>query len=63
MTTVANSETPLVEGQETGKSTKAELAAIRKGEEQIACGEFVKLTDLLHDLDRDHRERREKKRG
>ena len=32
----------------TYKPTKAELAAIRKGEAEIACGEYVTLTDLLH---------------
>jgi predicted transcriptional regulator len=35
----------------TYKPTKAELAAIRKGEAEIARGEYVTLTDLLHDLD------------
>lgn len=38
------------------KPTKAEGAAIRKGEAEIARGEFVTLTDLLHDLD--HRSRK-----
>ncbi|HXB66960.1 MAG TPA: hypothetical protein VNY05_01885 [Candidatus Acidoferrales bacterium] len=33
------------------KPTKAEAAAIRKGEAEIARGEFVTLDDLLHDLD------------
>lgn len=40
----------------TYKATKAELAAIRKGEAQIARGEFVTLRELLHDLD--HRRRK-----
>jgi hypothetical protein len=35
----------------TYKPTKAELAAIRKGEAEIARGEYVTLTDLLDDLD------------
>ena len=35
----------------TYKPTKAELAAIRKGEAEIARGECVTLTELLHDLD------------
>ena len=35
----------------TYKPTKAELAAIRKGEAEIARGEYVTLTDLLNDLD------------
>jgi hypothetical protein len=39
----------------TYKPTKAELAAIRKGEAEIARGEYVTLTDLLHDLDRHRR--------
>lgn len=38
------------------KPTKAELAAIRKGEAEIARGEFVTLTELLHELD--HRRRK-----
>ena len=40
----------------TYKPTKAELAAIRKGEAEIARGEFVTMTELLHDLD--HRRRK-----
>jgi predicted transcriptional regulator len=39
----------------TYKPTKAELAAIRKGEAEIARGEYVTLTDFLHDLDRPSR--------
>src|SRR5262245_32476186 len=31
--------------------TKAELAAIRKGREQIRRGQFITLHQLLHDLD------------
>ena len=34
------------------RPTKAELAAIRKGEQEIARGEFATLGDLLNDLDR-----------
>jgi predicted transcriptional regulator len=33
------------------KPTKAELAAIRKGEAQITRGRFVVLPELLHELD------------
>ena len=44
------------------KPTKAELAAIRKGEAEIARGEYVPLTDLLHDLDR-HRRKGSTKRA
>ena len=40
----------------TYKPTKAELAAIRKGEAEIARGESVTLRELLHDLD--HRRRK-----
>lgn len=40
----------------TYKPTKAELAAIRKGEAEIARGEFVTLRELLHDMD--HRRRK-----
>ncbi len=38
------------------KPTKTELAAIRKGEAQIANGQFKNLTDVLHDLE-SHRRR------
>lgn len=33
------------------KPTKAELAAIRKGEAQITRGRFVALPELLHEMD------------
>ena len=39
----------------TYKPTKAELAAIRKGEAEIARGEFITFRKLLHDLDRRRR--------
>ena len=32
----------------TYKPTRAELAAIRKGEAEVARGEYVALTDLIH---------------
>jgi predicted transcriptional regulator len=35
----------------TYSPTKTEAAAIRKGEAEIARGEFVTLSELLHDLD------------
>ena len=38
------------------RPTKAEAAAIRKGEAEIARGEVVTLNELLHDLD--HRRRK-----
>ena len=38
------------------KPAKAELAAIKKGEAQIARGRFVALPELLHELD-SHRRR------
>lgn len=41
--------------ERTYKPTKAELTAIRKGEAEIARGEFVTLTELLHELDRPRR--------
>ena len=41
--------------QPTYKPTKAELAAIHKGEAEIALGEFVTLPDLIHELDRRRR--------
>jgi predicted transcriptional regulator len=37
--------------ERTYKPTKAELAAIRKGEAEIARGEFVTLDELFHDLE------------
>ena len=39
----------------TYKATKAELAAIRKGEAEIARGEYVTLTGLLHGLEHPRR--------
>ena len=39
----------------TYKPTKAELAAIRKGEAEIVRGEFVTLRELLQDMDRRRR--------
>ena len=42
-------------GPPTYKATKAEFAAIRKGEAEIARGEYVNLGDLLHGLDRPRR--------
>jgi len=40
----------------TYRPTKGELAAIRKGEAAVAHGEYVSLTEFLHDLDRPRRE-------
>lgn len=37
------------------KPTKAELAAISKGEQALARGESVSLTEFLHDLDNPRR--------
>jgi predicted transcriptional regulator len=34
------------------KPTKAELAAIRRGEAAIARGEYVSLAEFLHEMDR-----------
>jgi bifunctional DNA-binding transcriptional regulator/antitoxin component of YhaV-PrlF toxin-antitoxin module len=39
----------------TYKPTKGELAAISKGEAAIARGEYVSLTEFLHDPDRPRR--------
>jgi bifunctional DNA-binding transcriptional regulator/antitoxin component of YhaV-PrlF toxin-antitoxin module len=41
--------------QRTYKPTKAELAAIRKGEAAIARGDSVSLTEFLHGLGRNRR--------
>jgi predicted transcriptional regulator len=37
--------------ERTYKPTKAELAAIRKGEAALDKGEFVTLTEFLHEMD------------
>ena len=37
------------------KPTKAELTAIRKGEAAITRGDYVSLTDFLHEMDRPRR--------
>ncbi len=37
------------------RPTRDELSAIRKGEAAIARGEYVTLTELSHDLDRNRR--------
>lgn len=37
------------------KPSKAELAAIRKGEAAFACGDSVSLTEFLNELDRQGR--------
>jgi hypothetical protein len=48
----ASSGTITITALEPGYTpTKAETGAIRKGESEIARGEFVALGDLLHDLD------------
>ena len=39
------------------KPTRAELAAIRRGEAAIARGDYVTWTELSHDLDRNRRNR------
>jgi hypothetical protein len=42
-------------GERTYKPTKGELAAIRKGEAEFARGEFVTLTEFLHEMDLNRR--------
>ena len=42
-------------GRPAYKPTKSELTAIQKGEADIARGDYVTLTDFLHDLDRPRR--------
>jgi predicted transcriptional regulator len=41
--------------------TKAEAAAIRKGRAEIKAGQFVGLSQLLHELDTAHRQTRPKR--
>ncbi len=43
------------------KPSKTELAAIQRGEADIATGRYVSLADLLHELDSHRRRRSEKK--
>jgi bifunctional DNA-binding transcriptional regulator/antitoxin component of YhaV-PrlF toxin-antitoxin module len=44
----------------TYRPTKGELSAIRKGEAAIDRGDYVTLTELSHDLDRNRRKARAK---
>lgn len=39
----------------TYRPTKSEMTAIRRGEAEIARGEYVRLEELLHDVDRNRR--------
>lgn len=39
-----------VAGEHTYRPTKAEMAALRKGEAEVARGEFVTLAELVHEL-------------
>jgi predicted transcriptional regulator len=41
--------------ERTYKATKAELAAIRKGEAAFARGEFLNLAEFLDEMDRNRR--------
>jgi AbrB family looped-hinge helix DNA binding protein len=41
--------------QPTYKPTRAEMAAIRRGQAAIARGETVSMDDFLHDLERNRR--------
>jgi hypothetical protein len=41
--------------ERTYKPTKAELAAMRKGEAEIARGEFLTLAEFLHEMDLNRR--------
>ena len=57
--TVKNSR-PAAPKERTYKPTKAELAAMRKGEAEIAEGNFLTLTEFLHEMDRNRRKIGEK---
>jgi predicted transcriptional regulator len=52
MAVVKNSRKLVAPKERTYKPTNAELAAIRKGEAEIARGEFLTLTEFLHEMDR-----------
>jgi hypothetical protein len=41
--------------ERTYKPTKAELAAMRKGEAEIARGEYLTLAEFLHEMDLNRR--------
>src|SRR5580698_4726549 len=47
--------TTITVSKPTYKPTKAELAAISKGEAAIASGDYVTLAELSNDLDRNRR--------
>jgi predicted transcriptional regulator len=55
LVTKKNKESVVAPKERTYKPTKAELAAIRKGEAEIARGEFVTLAEFIHEMDRSHR--------
>jgi len=46
----------------TYKPNKSEMAAIRRGEAAIARGQSVPLSEFLHDMDRQRRQARPKRR-
>jgi predicted transcriptional regulator len=56
MTTIVKDKTEVVVLEPAYRPTKSEAAAIRKGEAEIARGEFVTLSNLLRNLD--HRRRK-----
>jgi bifunctional DNA-binding transcriptional regulator/antitoxin component of YhaV-PrlF toxin-antitoxin module len=61
--TISAGKITITHVERTYKPTKAEWAAIRKGEAEIARGESVSLTELLHDVDRNRRKVSAKKSG
>jgi hypothetical protein len=48
-------ESPTAPKKRTDKPTKAELAAMRKGEEAFARGEVLTLAEFLDEMDRNRR--------
>jgi bifunctional DNA-binding transcriptional regulator/antitoxin component of YhaV-PrlF toxin-antitoxin module len=49
--TASSRRITITASQPAYRPTRGEAAAIRRGEAEIARGEFVNLSDLLHDLD------------
>ena len=49
--TKKSKESQVAPKERTYKPTKAELAAMRKGEAEIARGEFLTLAEFLHEMD------------
>jgi hypothetical protein len=52
LVTKKNKESVVAPKERTYKPTRAELAAIRKGEAAAARGEFLTLAEFIHEMER-----------